>query len=403
MKDGMTLWNERVKAYWQETLRYLRLIGNSGFLFTIYILVIIGSYYYSVLLKWLPDNFPAMIVFVAVFAHFLTRGYVRTFVKRADMVFLLPYEAKLNLYFRASKWYSYAFQGAVLIVVMIVLTPLFTKYAAEKAGHVLFVLLFLLLVKGWNVLVSWEEERLQSNAERRMHFLFRGVFNAVFVFLLFSGAGMMYLCILAILMALLYYFYYRKLERTHSIKWEHLIEVEERSLLQFYRIANMFTDVPQLQHQVRERGYMNWLLPLLAKEKTSVYHYLFARSFIRANDYAGIYIRLALVAAIVLAFLPNGWLELVVFLLFMHMVTNQLATIWYHYDTSEMIDLYPVDATMKKLALTELSFRLLLIMTVVEVIVLLATSSLMIAACALVLGVLYSYMGSHTFIHKRKK
>lgn len=57
MKDGMSLWRERVGSYWNEAIRYLRLIANSGFLFTVYVLLLIGSVYYSRLLDSLPESF----------------------------------------------------------------------------------------------------------------------------------------------------------------------------------------------------------------------------------------------------------------------------------------------------------------------------------------------------------
>ncbi len=403
MRDGMTLWNERVRAYWNEAIRYLRLIGNSGFLFTVYVLIIIGSYYYSVFLDWLPESFPAVWVFVAVFAHFLTRSGVRTFVKQADVVFLLPYESKLDAYFRASKRYSFVLQSAVILLVLIVLSPLFTQYLAEQAGSVLFILIMLLVVKGWNIGASWEEQRFQSEAERRTHFLLRGVLNIAFVYLLFSGANWLFLVAVFAIMFLLYTFYYRRLSQALSLKWDHLIQVEQGMLLFFYRIANAFTDVPQLKNKVRPRSYLSWLLEGLTNSKTSVYHFLFARSFLRANDYAGIYLRLVFILAFILIVIPDGWLQLVVMLLFMHMVTNQLSTLWYHYDAMMWVDLYPVQEGMKKQALTQISFRLLLMMTAVQIGVLFVSSSLMMTGLALVIGVVYSLIGSRTFIHKRKK
>ncbi|WP_332694153.1 ABC transporter permease [Halalkalibacter lacteus] len=403
MKDGMMLWRERVSSYWNMAIRYLRLIGNSGFLFTVYVLIIIGSYYYSVFLDWLPDTFPAVWVFVAIFAHLLTRSGIRTFVKPADVVFLLPYESKLGSYFQASKWYSLALQSGVLLVGLVVLSPLFAKYLASDVGSLFLVLVLLIVVKGWNVFLSFEEQRFQSESERNSHFLLRGIINIVFTFLLFSGANWLLLLALFVIMAGLYMFYYKRLAQQLSIKWDHLIEVEQGMLLFFYRIANAFTDVPQLRNKVRARTYLHWIINGIIDSKKSVYHYLFARSFIRANDYGGIYIRLVLVCAIVLIALPSGWLQLVVLLLFMHMVTNQLSTLWYHYDTNMWVDLYPVVKGQKKEALTQLAFRLLLIMTAVQLGVLLATSSLAIFVIAIAIGGIYSYIGSQKLIHKRKK
>ncbi|KHF42040.1 ABC transporter permease [Halalkalibacter okhensis] len=403
MNDGMTLWKERVNAYWNMAIRYLRLIGNSGFLFTVYVLIIIGSYYYSVFLDWLPQSFPAVWVFVAVFAHLLTRSGVRTFVKPADVVFLLPYESKLGAYFQASKWYSIGLQSGIILLALVVLSPLFSEYLAAEAGSLLLVFVLLIAAKGWNIIASFEEQRFQSESDRRSHFLLRGIINLVFTYLLFSGASLLFVLAIFVIMAGLYVMYYQKLAKKLSIKWDHLIEVEQEMLFFFYRIANAFTDVPQLRNKVRPRTYLKGFMPILIDSKKSVYHYLFVKSFIRANDYLGIYVRLVLIAAVILLALPTGWLQVVVLLLFMHMVTTQLSTLWYHYDTNMWVDLYPVEDTEKTGALTQLSFRLLLIMTSVLLGVLLASSSLLVAGGALILGGVYSYVGSHRLIHKRRK
>ncbi len=394
------LWRERVSSYWNEAIRYLRLIFNSGFLFTIYVLIIIGSYYYSQMLDWLPETFPAVWVFTIVFTWLLTRSRVRTFVKHADLVFLLPYEAKLTSYFRASLLYSFLLQVSVLSVVMIVLGPLFFLRIGEDFW---FTLALLFIVKAWNVITSWNEQRLPSEEERRGHLLLRGMVNGVFCYLLFTGAGFGYVAALFGIMAGLLFLYYRPLARRRSLKWEHLINVEQQMVMFFYRIANAFTDVPQLKRQIRERRYLNGLLPILGDKQQSIFHYLFARSFLRSNDYFGIYLRLVFVCALLLYVLPTGWLQLIVLILFMHMVMMQLSTLWYHYDVMMWVDLYPIDSLSKKGALTFLSLRLLLLMLGVQVIVLLFVSSLQIAGISIVLGGVFGYFGSTTLIHRRKK
>ncbi|ARK29175.1 ABC transporter permease [Halalkalibacter krulwichiae] len=403
MNDGMTLWRERVNAYWNMAIRYLRLIGNSGFLFTVYVLIIIGSYYYSVFLDWLPHSFPAVWVFVAVFAHLLTRSDVRTFVKPADVVFLLPYESKLGTYFKASKWYTTVLQCAVILLVLVILSPLFSQYLASEAGSLFLIFVFLTVAKIWNVFASWEEQRFQGDSERHSHFLLRGIVNITFTFFLFSGSHSLFIVATLFIMLGLWFLYYKRLSERLTIKWDHLIEVEQAMLLSFYRVANAFTDVPQLKNKVRPRHYLNWLINGLTDSNKSVYHYLFSKSFIRSNDYGGIYIRLVFIAAIVIIALPSGWLQLVVLLLFLHMMTTQLSTLWYHYDTNMWVDLYPVDIDMKKNALSQLTFRLLIIMSGVQVGVLLVTSTWQITATGLVIAIAYAYIGSQKLVHKRRK
>ncbi|WP_368505512.1 ABC transporter permease [Alkalihalophilus sp. As8PL] len=399
----MTLWKERVGAYWNEAIRYLRLIGNSGFLFTVYFLILIGSFYYSQLLQELPESFPSLWLFTIVFALVLTRGRIRTFVKQADVVFLLPYETKLDRYFRSSQIYSFILQAFTMTVLFIVLAPLFALRLTDGTGSFWFVLGLLLVVKAWNVGSTWQEQRFQSDQERMSHFVLRFLVNGAFAYLLFSGADFIYLAAILLIMGLLYVLYYQKVVKKLSIKWDHLINVEQRMLMFFYRIANAFTDVPQLKEQVRSRSYLNGLLPFLSANKKSVYHYLFARTFIRANDYLGVYFRLVLVASFLLAILPNGWMEIAVLLLFMHMVMMQLSTLWFHYDTNMWVDLYPIEEEGRNQALTTISFRLLLVMTGVLTGVLLVTSTYLITVIGLVIGLGFSYVGSTKWIHRRKK
>ncbi|MEY8750311.1 ABC transporter permease [Alkalicoccobacillus gibsonii] len=400
--NGQSLWQERVQTYWREAGRYLKLIGNSGFLFTVYFLFIVGSYYYQQILEQLPAEFPTVELFTVVFLLILTRSRVRTFVKQADVVFLLPFEAKMGDYFRSAIRYSFFMQVGIILIVLLLLGPLFVLRIGT--GIVFWsTLVVLVLAKLWNILSSWEEQRLQSKQERISHMLLRGLINAVLLYLLFSQAGVIFVGILLLLMLGLYVLYWRKLGQAYSIKWNHLIEVEESMVMFFYRIANAFTDVPKLRNQVRERRYLSWLIPLLAGKTQSVYSFLMARSFVRANDYLGIYVRLVAVGAFVLTILPAGWIQVPVFLVFMHMVMMQISTIWYHYDMNMWVDIYPIEPNGRQKALTHLSLKLLSVMAIVLTIVLLISSEPIVAVVTLAAGLLFAYVGSVSLIHRRKK
>lgn len=64
-------------------------------------------------------------------------------------------------------------------------------------------------------------------------------------------------------------FYWRSFQKKYALKWDRLIEVENSMVMFFYRIANAFTDVPQLRNKVRERTYLQWAIPLLGGTKKS--------------------------------------------------------------------------------------------------------------------------------------
>ncbi|TSB45787.1 ABC transporter permease [Alkalicoccobacillus porphyridii] len=400
--NALNLWQDRVQTYWREAGRYLKLIGNSGFLFTVYFLFIVGSYYYQQILEQLPEQFPTVELFTVVFLFIVTRSRVRTFVKQADVVFLLPYEGKMGDYFRSAIRYSFFVQSFILALCMLLLGPLFVLRIGT-GGVFWSALAVLIIAKLWNVLSSWEEQRLQSKQERISHMLLRGLINAVLLYLLFSQAGFVYIGALIVLMFGLYALYWRKLGQTYSLKWDHLIQVEESMVMFFYRIANAFTDVPQLRNQVRERTYLSWLIPLLTGKNKSVYTFLMSRSFVRANDYLGIYVRLVLVSAFILYILPTGWIQIAVLLVFMHMVMMQLSTIWFHYDMNMWVDIYPSEPNGREKALTQLSLKLMAFAAVLQSAILFIFGDPIIASFGLAAGLVFAYLGSTSLIHKRKK
>lgn len=77
----------------------------------------------------------------------------------------------------------------------------------------------------------------------------------------------------------------------------------------FYQFASIFTDVPQLNKQVNKRKWLTtWIEPLLHK-KRATFFYLHTLAFLRGNDYFGIYIRLGLIGAFALYFIPNIYVK----------------------------------------------------------------------------------------------
>ncbi|MDI5790149.1 ABC transporter permease [Bacillus licheniformis] len=64
----------------------------------------------------------------------------------------------------------------------------------------------------------------------------------------------------------------------------------------FYRIANLFTDVPTLETGER-RAYLDWMLRFIPYEQSRTFTYMYGRAFIRSNDYFGIVVRLTVILA----------------------------------------------------------------------------------------------------------
>lgn len=347
MINVQNLWGKRRSDYWAMAIRYLRLIANSGFLFTIYLLVVFGSYYYGQFLHWLPETFPAVLFFTVVFTWLVTRGRVRTFMKQGDLFFLTPVEGRLAPYIRSSIVYSWIMETFWLALSFLILAPLFFERIHE-AGSILWLSLLLLsALKAYNLLSGFEEQRILDKYHYLMHTILRAGLNLVAVYAIFSVQPIWVIALITVALIFFYTGYYRRLAQQYSLKWERLVEIENQTVMTFYRIANSFTDVPSLKSKVRFRTWLNGVYNLISFDKKHVYHFLFARSFFRANDYFGIYIRLTLLGALFLSIVELDWGRWLIAILFAYMTTLQLETLKNHYDTSQMVELYPIHPSLK--------------------------------------------------------
>ncbi|WP_193744138.1 ABC transporter permease [Geomicrobium sp. JCM 19039] len=154
----------------------------------------------------------------------------------------------------------------------------------------------------------------------------------------------LFVLVLLLLMGFLLAFYYRPKMKNHQLKWDQLIELEEQTLNSFYRFANAFTDVPHLKSRVRKRSMLANQWERLHNKSSNTYVYLYGKTFARSGDYFGIFVRLAIVGALLVYATPGEWqwLAVAISVLFTYITGSQLVTIYYHHRTIVWPDLYPV-------------------------------------------------------------
>ncbi|EIT85846.1 Ecs exoprotein ABC transporter permease [Fictibacillus macauensis ZFHKF-1] len=334
------LWKKRRDHYLTIALKYFRLIGNSGFMLSLYILFVTGSFYYAQILKQLPDQFPAVWVLLVVFLYLLTRSPFRTFLQSGDLVFLLPIEPYMKAYFKKSFYYTFLIQAFSITLVTLALGPLYSRFISLRTSDLIITLLLLIVVKGWNIRTSWEEQRLPYEVTRRSYRGIRICVNGVFLYLLFEKAYVFVIAMFAV-MYVLHQFVYKRIQREYSIKWEHLIHLENRAMMKLYRIANLFTDVPQLSQKVRPRKWLSFLAHAKFAPRRP-FHGLYRKTFIRSNDYLGIYVRLTLIGLLFLWWIPSGWWHVALLLLFTHATGVQLLPLFKHHKGNVWFELYPL-------------------------------------------------------------
>ncbi len=399
--NSQQFWKQRFVEYIKEMQKYLRYIFNGHLVFVMVLALGGGAYYYSNWVKTLQSDFPVAPIMAVILAILVTRSPIHTFLREADIVFILPLETQLKSYFNRSILLSWIFQGYVLLLVLAALMPMYAKVTGANFNNFISVLVLVLIMKFFNLYISWYVLKYQEVSASRVDLLIRFLINGALMYLVIDEA-MIVLSGLTLLLLLGLFLYYRIATRQKILKWDRLVALERKRLLSFYRIANLFTDVPSLSSKVARRKWLDGILAFIPFQQKSTYMYLYARTFLRANDYVGLLARLTIIGSVLLAVLANTWAYLFVTLLFLFMTAIQLLPAWKVHEWKIWVSLYPLPAKMRETAVIKWISYFLITEDLVFVIVLLCKGEWMSALTALLVGVIFIF-GFRMYAVKKMK
>jgi ABC-2 type transport system permease protein len=364
MFNANELWKKRLSSHLKEMSRYLRLMFNDHLAIALFFMLAAFAYFYQQWLKEIPENFPTAWLFALLLGFLLTRSPIRTLLKEADTVFLLPAEHKMNAFFTKGFWYSFGIQIYLLTIGLGVLTPLyFTVYSDRPKVWLLYLGIILVVFKVWNMLSTWWLLKERDSKSRWLDTCIRFVLNVLTIYFFLLEDAYIYASITAVIFVGLLLFNYYQVGKK-GLAWDLLIEKEQAKMQSFYRLANLFTDVPHLKKKAKKRHAIVKMLTSgvqLKQEKT--FTYLYRITFIRSSDYIGLYVRLLLLAIFLMFWVPVVWFKLVFALLFIYLSGFQLMTLWNHHRTLQWLDIYPVSKEMRKKSLLQFLLQLMLVKT----------------------------------------
>lgn len=318
------LWQERRGEFWTTASRYLKLLGNSGFMFVLYILILAGGVYYQRWVSSLSDSFPTEWILTVLFALLVFRTPMRTFLKSADLVFLLPLEKQMDGYFKKSIIYNTVLQCIEIVFVWAIVMPLYLHTISPNVMNDVILLVLLLVLKAWNADTVWQEYHILNSG---FYDVLRSVCTLIFIAaILFKMPWWMLITIIVVMLILTLYVFHPLSK--HLLKWEKLLRSEERQMEQFYRLANMITDVPQIRQRMKPRRFLTGLTELYPYGKTAVFKKFFLKTFFRSGEYFGIWLRLVIIGIIVIALLPKGLISAILAIAFTYLTAIQLMAIW---------------------------------------------------------------------------
>ncbi|MEH7549276.1 ABC transporter permease [Neobacillus vireti] len=396
------LWRDRAGGRMKDLGRYLRYIFNGHIVIVLLFLIGTAAFYYQEWIKTLSPNFPAALVIAILIGIIVTYSPVYNFLLEADKVFLLPLEERLKGYFLRSGFASLVFQGYILLLVLAVLMPINAHVSDNGFGSFIPFLLVLLLIKAWNLAANWKIQFYVETSVQRWDFLVRYLINTVFTYLMFKQANLFILIVIGIIMVFYYYSFHIRTTKM-GLKWDLLIDAEEKRMASFYRLANLFTDVPKLKDTVKRRKYLDLFIGKIPFLQEKTYLYLFARTFLRSSDYLGLFVRLTVIGSLAIYFISFGIGQLVLTILFVYLTGFQLLPLWNHHQNKLWVDLYPVSQRDKTVSFHFLLMMILVVQSCIFALLILIKGEWFYSLLVLGAGLVFSYLFVYFYSKGRLK
>ncbi|MGI2733384.1 ABC transporter permease [Bacillus cytotoxicus] len=379
-----TLWSARFQKHLQNMFTYFTRMIN-GLLYSFIFLTCIGAYYYAQFLKTSPSKVISLFIIVILLTIILMRCPVRTFLQKPDAVYLLALEKQLTSYFKKALLYNYIVQLFPLLFTFLIITPLAMQILHMTLPSLCTSFFILILVKGWNVYIHWIwQERLEKN----IWLTVRAILNVLILYTLFSYTNVIVLG--SFFFFLVVTLLYTNKQPKKQIPWDYLIQQEEKMDIHFYQFASIFTDVPQLKKQIKQRKWLTSWIEVLLYQNRETFLYVNTLSFLRANDYFGLYMRLTMIGSFLVYFVPNVFVKSALTYCLLYMTSMQMRSLWTYFSRNMIVALYPIETNERmRQFLTLISFLASIQLILCASIILLSTWQVLHICLFTVIGIIY--------------
>lgn len=356
----------RLKHHQKKMMKYMRYVLNDHFVLVCLFLVGGLGFYYSNLLKSLPENFVWGLPIVAlIWWAILPVGKLATLLEPADTAFLLPKEKQMKGYLDRSLRYSLTFPFVLELLICGVTMPLVVVLKKESFALTLAYVLLLWLLKYAHFMVLRFAAFQATQTKARQLRLLWAVVGLVAIVVSLYVSPVIGLALTVVLLLV-----FRQVTKTQQLlDWQKLIDQEQSRLYRIYQFINLFTDVPEIEAKVKRRKYLDGLLKLITYKQSNTYLYLFSRRALRGSEYSGLYFRLLVVGSILLVTLADVRFVAVLAALFIYLIGFQMLPLYTQFDYISLTQLFPVSQSAKRQSLRNLIGGLLLGASLVFVLV----------------------------------
>ncbi len=222
--------------FWAQILPYTQYIIQSGVAVLTFFLLIAFAAWYTTFVQNIPAGLPVYWIMLVLLTPLTVYGSVRTYMRPADVVFMLPVETQMKSYFAPAWRGGMIGKSFWLILLTIVAWPFYVR-AAMEPKPLLVLLVCILLLKGISNYGSWQEMRMEGQRARLWYRLLRYV--AIIGLL---GAVLwlpLQLVIIVLAAGIVVYIICLRLPGKVAVPWERLIAAEKNHAAAVMRMLGL--------------------------------------------------------------------------------------------------------------------------------------------------------------------
>jgi len=356
MSNIENIFSDRRKKEQELKLTYSKYIFNSHLI--MFLIIVLGAVLinYS---KWIAiaskvELYSVYTAATVVFSYYLVSTKIKTYIKEADAVFLLP----LEKYYRKVGLKT-VINSTVVHIITVIIFYFATKPITNLIGNIDRVsIIMLLIVIIWNNLLKYLQVIHYKEVVWSKLLLFVVIFMQLLVIFFDDIAiRIIYLISIIVLAAFTYYIMKNagnklnaKDQEKYVVNWNQAADYDKHRIESYLKFVNMFVDVPLSGVKVARRKYFDILLPKLTKDnfkKENSFKYYYYRVFLRQENTVYLALRLMLLAVLVIYSFKNTYVSGLAIISYSYLTIIQLVPLYKQMSNNIWHSILPVSEDIK--------------------------------------------------------
>ena len=356
MSNIENIFSDRRKKEQELKLTYSKYIFNSHLI--MFLIIVLGAVLinYS---KWLAiaskvELYSVLIAATLAFSYYLVSTKIKTYIKEADAVFLLP----LEKYYRKVGLKT-VINSTVVHIITVVIFYFATKPITNLIGNIDRLSIFMLLIVIiWNNLLKYLQVIHYKEIIWSKLLLFIVIFMQLLV-VFFDDIAIRIIYLISIIVLAVFTYYIMKNagnklnakdQEKYVVNWNQAADYDKHRIESYLKFVNMFVDVPLSGVKVARRKYFDILLPRLTKDnfkKENSFKYYYYRVFLRQENTVYLALRLMLLAVLVIFSFKNTYVSGLAIISYSYLTIIQLVPLYKQMSNNIWHSILPVSEDIK--------------------------------------------------------